>query len=545
VGVLILVVLAGGFNLRGADAVRLPVVSAVASADDGNVPANTLDGLLATRWSANGDGQWIHFDLGTTQAVGSVKIAWHSGNLRQSNFEVQTSGNGSNWTTVLSSQSSGTTTALENYPITQANGRHVRVLGHGNSVNLWNSIAEVEVYSPGDIGTSDPRPRLKLNRASLPNGQRVTLDWNASAGAAYQVQVSSNLVNWADIGAPITNAAATQTWQEDLAGATVSTWPVRYYRVKQGVAITPPPPTNTPLPTIQKTLATLQIGSKGLVHYRNRPLNVYDPRVTRAIIVVHGSGANASGYFDRMNNVIPTNMKENVMVIAPHFQESAEAGSGEYWWDGDWREGGASGGLGSYDAVDYVVELLRNRGNFPNLKWVVIGGHSAGGQYSVRYAAFTDIDMKPWPNAEFVKFVPANPSSYGYLNEYRRGPNNTWIIPQECSGEGYNDWKYGMDGLYGYTAARGAAFARTNLPRRWVELLAGTFDNVVDDGLDLDCGAMRQGERRFDRAQNFDAFMDHYYPGNNFSMTLVPEVGHDSELIFASPEGRAAYFFAD
>jgi hypothetical protein len=35
------------------------VASVSASADDGNVPANTLDDNLGTRWSAKGDGQWI------------------------------------------------------------------------------------------------------------------------------------------------------------------------------------------------------------------------------------------------------------------------------------------------------------------------------------------------------------------------------------------------------------------------------------------------------------------------------------------------------
>jgi poly(3-hydroxybutyrate) depolymerase len=137
----------------------------------------------------------------------------------------------------------------------------------------------------------------------------------------------------------------------------------------------------TPLPTIRKTFATLQIGSGWMPYWRNRPIDAYDPRVTRAIIVIHGSGGNAEGYFDRINNIIPTSWSDKVMVIAPHFQEESEAGSDEYWWDGDWREGGASGGISSYAVVDHIVGLLRN-GNFPNLKWIVIGGHSAGGQFS-------------------------------------------------------------------------------------------------------------------------------------------------------------------
>ena len=517
----------------------LPVAAVLASADDGNVPANSLDGSLSTRWAASGDGQWIRFDLGASATVGSVRIAWHKGDLRRSSFDVQTSATGSSWTTVFTGQSSGASTSLETYDVTDSAGRYVRIVGHGTSTDLWNSVAEAEVYGAGSVTVEPSGLRLKISR---PSASLVALNWNGTNGVISQVQVSSNLVTWVNVGAAITNTGTSQTWQENVASLPAAARKSRFYRIKQNQ---PPQVTNTPLPTITKTLAGLQMGSKKVVHYRNRPLDVYDPRVTRAIIVVHGSGANASGYFDRINNVIPSSFRDKVMVIAPHFQESAEAASDEYWWDGDWREGGASGGISSYAVVDKMVELLRN-GNFPNLKWIVVGGHSAGGQFSQRYAAFTDIDMKTTPNSQYVKFVPANPSSYVYLNEYRPDGNGNWIVPQQCStGDQYNSWKYGLEGLYGYTATRGANFARTNLPRRWIELLAGTFDNVVDDGLDLDCAAMRQGERRFDRAQNFNAFMDRYYPNNNFSITMVPEVGHDSTLIFASPQGLNAYFFAD
>src|ERR1041384_3344395 len=87
-----------------AKADKLPISSVTASADDGNVAANTLDGSLATRWSASGDGQWIRFDLGASTTVGSVRIAWYKGDLRRTSFDVQTSDTGSTWTTVFSGQ---------------------------------------------------------------------------------------------------------------------------------------------------------------------------------------------------------------------------------------------------------------------------------------------------------------------------------------------------------------------------------------------------------------------------------------------------------
>src|SRR5881394_1441722 len=191
-------------------------------------------------------------------------------------------------------------------------------------------------------------------------------------------------------------------------------------------------------PTMQKIDATLQIDSGKIPYWRNRPIDTYDPSVTRAIIVIHGSRGNAEGYFHRINNIIPSTWKDRALVIAPHFQKKAQAQKGEFWWDGDWREGGASGGVSSFAVVDTLVARLRD-GTFPNLMWVVIAGHSAGGQFTQRYAAFTDINLQPAPLAALVKFVPANPSSYVYLNEYRMSSDNTWVVPQRNgSGEGYN-----------------------------------------------------------------------------------------------------------
>lgn len=129
-----------------------------ASADDGNVPANTVDGNLATRWSANGDGQWIRYDLGITRTVHFIKIAWVSGDTRTAYFDVQVSPNGTDWTNLLLSHaSSGASAALETYSFSATSARYVRIVGHGNSVNLWNSIAETEIW-----GTTSAPQKLSV-----------------------------------------------------------------------------------------------------------------------------------------------------------------------------------------------------------------------------------------------------------------------------------------------------------------------------------------------------------------------------------------------
>ncbi len=131
-----------------------------ASADDGNVPANVLDNDLNTRWSANGDGQWIQFCLGDTLSVTGVQIAFYSGNTRTSTFDVLTGNDGTNWTTASAGRvSSGTSVNLETFSFTPRNAKYIRIVGHGNSVNLWNSYAEVKIQTQtGGGGTTTLTP---------------------------------------------------------------------------------------------------------------------------------------------------------------------------------------------------------------------------------------------------------------------------------------------------------------------------------------------------------------------------------------------------
>src|SRR5947207_2601061 len=136
----------------------LSVAGVSASANDGNVPANTLDGSLSTRWSASGDGQWILFDLGASQTVGAVSIAWYKGDQRSSLLEIQTSANASTWTTVFAGASSGKTAALESYDFNDSAARYVRIVGHGNSQNLWNSISETEIHGAGSGSVTNTPP---------------------------------------------------------------------------------------------------------------------------------------------------------------------------------------------------------------------------------------------------------------------------------------------------------------------------------------------------------------------------------------------------
>lgn len=122
------------------------VVSAIASANDGNVPANAIDNNLGTRWTAGGDGQWIRFDLGSTKTVTKVTMAFYKGSERTAQFNIQASKDGTTWTTAYSGISSGTTNQQETYDFSDMSARYVRILGYGNTQNNFNSITEVDIY---------------------------------------------------------------------------------------------------------------------------------------------------------------------------------------------------------------------------------------------------------------------------------------------------------------------------------------------------------------------------------------------------------------
>ncbi|CAM3643212.1 tandem-95 repeat protein [Marinicrinis lubricantis] len=129
------------------DRPALPVSAVTASADDGNVPENTLDRNMSTRWSAFGE-QWIQYDLGKVQDVSAVSMAWYSGNTRYSFFNIEVSEDGESWRRVYDGMSSGETLEHELYPFAVTQARYIRINGFGNNQSLWNSIAETGIYGP-------------------------------------------------------------------------------------------------------------------------------------------------------------------------------------------------------------------------------------------------------------------------------------------------------------------------------------------------------------------------------------------------------------
>ena len=118
-------------------------VTATASGSDGNGPERTLDGDIKTRWSANGDGAWVTYDYGQKVKFNAAKIAFHKGDARASKFDLAVSNDGKTWTDVLTNVvSSGTSLALEQFNFKEVSAQYIRLTGHGNTSNKWNSVTE-------------------------------------------------------------------------------------------------------------------------------------------------------------------------------------------------------------------------------------------------------------------------------------------------------------------------------------------------------------------------------------------------------------------
>ncbi|WP_123039610.1 discoidin domain-containing protein [Cohnella candidum] len=122
-----------------------------------DVPANTLDGSLTTRWSsgtAQANGQWFQVDMGKINAISGVTLnASTSTGDYPRGYQVSISMDGTAWRTVAS----GSIPAQDNlisFPVEFA--RYVKVTQTGTASGNWWSIHDFNVLgvpTPPSVGT--------------------------------------------------------------------------------------------------------------------------------------------------------------------------------------------------------------------------------------------------------------------------------------------------------------------------------------------------------------------------------------------------------
>jgi hypothetical protein len=113
------------------------------STENAGTPASAaVDGNTGTRWSSGfSDPQWLQVDLGATHTISQVKLNWEAAYARA--FQIQTSADGRNWTTVYS-----TTTGTGGNQTLSVNGsgRYIRVNGTQRATQYGYSLYEFQVF---------------------------------------------------------------------------------------------------------------------------------------------------------------------------------------------------------------------------------------------------------------------------------------------------------------------------------------------------------------------------------------------------------------
>lgn len=276
--------------------------------------------------------------------------------------------------------------------------------------------------------------------------------------------------------------------------------------------------------------------------YRSHALGKKNARARRALVVIHGAGRNADDYFPSgMAGAYLAGALEETVVVAPRFagagaqscQDKLAPGELAFACGGDdWRGGGPAYGLPavtSYHVIDELVRHFADKKLYPNLNYVVLMGHSAGGQFLSRYAAASTVE----PEGVKVRYVVANPSSYLYLDKSRPGPT------EACAG--FNEWKYGMERRTGYAKGLTDEGMKESLVRRDVVYLLGEYDTTPQFGFDSSCGAMAQGPNRLERGISYFRYVTEKY-GAKHRMVKVPNCGHNGRCMLVANEAREVLF---
>ncbi len=296
--------------------------------------------------------------------------------------------------------------------------------------------------------------------------------------------------------------------------------------------------------------ARIAVGTQGVLPlYVSADWSKSLPEMTRAVLVLHGRLRDADVYFRSAltAQAAAGDAGKAAIMIVPQFLARIDVEAYqlppdtlrwtlEGWEGGDDAVGPTS--ASSFDALDAILARLADKKLFPNLKQVVVAGHSGGAQVVQRYAIAGKGEAQLTGAGIAVRYVVANPSSYAYFDSVR--PERA--IADSCPG--YNNWKYGMDARPAYLAAASVSALEASYVARRVIYLLGTKDTNPDHpALDKSCMAEAEGPYRYARGHSYAAVMQARDSGTpNHSLWDVQGVGHDGDRMLTSSCGLKALF---
>ncbi|MEU3462749.1 discoidin domain-containing protein [Streptomyces sp. NPDC006733] len=235
------------------------------STENAGTPASAaVDGNTGTRWSsAAADPQWLRVDLGSSQGICGVQLSWEAAYAKA--YQIQTSADGTNWTTVHSTTTGPGATELITLSGT---GRYVRVYGTQRATAYGYSLWEFQVFTtggstqppqdgavllsynkpatastyqnansctgctPAKAVDADPATRwatsdtngwvdpgwIAVDLGATAHITKVVLQWDPAFATAYQIQTSPDGANWTSVYSTTTGKGFKETLTVDGTG---------------------------------------------------------------------------------------------------------------------------------------------------------------------------------------------------------------------------------------------------------------------------------------------------------------------------------------
>ena len=288
--------------------------------------------------------------------------------------------------------------------------------------------------------------------------------------------------------------------------------------------------------------------------HSSHPLTETNGQLEHLLIIIHGGNLNARKSFETGQKIVASLKisKSRVMVLAPRFPVRINPSEkGLLFWDEKWREGGRSLSTGlnkglpepsSFEVLDKLTDVITKHNS--SIRRIIILGHSAGGQFVLRYAAMNNLHELLEGLGVSIHYVVANPSSYLYLDRTRFYFSSTGEILMISKEElkdcpGYNKYKYGLEELYGYAEPLSLKLIRTRLLKRPIMFALGTVDTDRSWSLDTSCEGDAQGGNRYERGLLYKHHLALFVknaPESQHCWLEIPEVGHDSIGMFTHPQ---------
>jgi hypothetical protein len=347
---------------------------------------------------------------------------------------------------------------------------------------------------------------------------------------------------------------------------------LRLFGILAMAGLVPGPPANAAVDGIcDKRFKVHHEGqSLDLAYCANLDLAVENALVTRAVIVVHGINRNADDYFASTEAaaVLADEAHLKTAIIAPQFLAEADIDHHAlplrmlFWGSGGWKKGNPSRGtianprrfsVSSFEVLDQILLRLADRADYPNMREIVVTGHSAGGQFTNRYAAggAAEAMLAPTRPDLAFRYVVANPSSYLYFSAERAkaGTLDEFAAPGPERCTSYDEYHYGLKDLNSYMSAVGKSkLSQRYRSRRVVTLLGWNDDDPNHSSLAAGCSAMIQGRHRLERGQIYFNYIRQHFGDEIFArhrFEIVPGVGHSSRRMFQSGCGLRHLFDFD